>query len=81
MHNLTNRKNAPTRSRAQALAARPESATQAPFGLEMLRGLGSRVNVRGAAMHVYGGTVPEREVARRRAANKVARRSRRANRR
>lgn len=30
--------------------------------------------------HIYGGTVPGAEVARRRAANKVARRSRRANR-
>jgi len=31
--------------------------------------------------HVYAGTVDPKEVARRRAANKVARRSRRANRR
>jgi hypothetical protein len=31
--------------------------------------------------HVYGGTVPPAVVARRRAANKVARKSRRANRR
>ena len=30
--------------------------------------------------HIYAGTVPAAEVARRRAANKVARRSRRANR-
>ena len=31
-------------------------------------------------LHVYEGTVPEAEVARRRAKNKVARKSRRANR-
>ena len=34
----------------------------------------------GLRKHVYEGTVPEAEVARRRAKNKVARKSRRANR-
>lgn len=78
---LSNRKSVPTRSRAQALAARPESATQSRFGIELLRGLGSRINERGASMHVYGGTVSGHEVERRRAASKVARQSRRTNRR
>lgn len=36
--------------------------------------------LQGGRKHVYGGTVPEAEVRRRRAANKVARASRRHNR-
>lgn len=43
-------------------------------GLAILLGLSNR------AKHVYGGTVPAAEVARRRAKNKAARKSRRANR-
>lgn len=59
----------------------PATGTQSAYGLATLLGMGSQVNHRGAAQHVYGGTVPPAEVSRRRAANKVARRSRRANRR
>jgi len=44
-------------------------------GLAVLLGLSNR------GKHVYAGTVPAETVARRRAANKVARKSRRANRR
>jgi hypothetical protein len=47
-----------------------------PYGLTMLRVLSSPTR-----WHtVYGGTVPEHVVAKRRARNKVARRSRRINR-
>jgi hypothetical protein len=43
-----------------------------PYSLAILSGLQGK--------HVYGGTVPPAKVARRRAANKVARKSRRQNR-
>lgn len=44
------------------------------FELAILNGLNMR------RQHVYGGTVPAGEIERRRAKNKVARKSRRANR-
>ena len=57
------------------------TGTQSNFGLMVLRGLGARMDVNGRAQHVYGGTVTTAVKQRRRAANKIARRSRRANRR
>jgi len=57
------------------------TGTQSGFGMALLRGLGTRMDVNGRAQHIYGGTVPEAVKQRRRAANRVARRSRRANRR
>lgn len=57
------------------------SPQQGAFGLSLLMGLGSRVNNRGTAQHIYGGTVPAATIAKRRASNRVARKSRRANRR
>ena len=48
---------------------------QARFGLAVLLGLGH------CKKHVYGGTVPEETKQQRRAANRVARKSRRINRR
>ncbi|MGW3992421.1 hypothetical protein ACWEF6_02930 [Amycolatopsis sp. NPDC004772] len=47
---------------------------QSAYGLAILRGLGD------PRKHVYGGTVPAATVARRRAKNRVARRSRAVNR-
>lgn len=57
------------------------SPQQGAFGLSLLMGMGSRVNNRGTAQHIYGGTVPAATIAKRRASNRVARKSRRANRR
>lgn len=51
-----------------------EAQERDPYGFAILMGL----NVTGK--HIYGGTVPEAEKARRRKANKVARESRRKNR-
>lgn len=48
---------------------------QARFGLAVLFGLGQ------SKKHVYGGTIPHETKQHRRAANKVARKSRRINRR
>ncbi len=44
------------------------------------RGLAVLLGLQNTGRHVYAGTVPAATVARRRAANKVARRSRRVNR-
>jgi len=52
----------------------PRTGTRSPFGVATLLGL------QGGAKHVYGGTVAPAEIARRRAANRAARRSRRLNR-
>lgn len=44
------------------------------------RGLAVLLGLQSTGKHIYGGTVPPAVVAKRRAANKVARKSRRANR-
>lgn len=51
-----------------------ETSTPVPFQRRILLALQN-------GRHIYGGTVPEAEIARRRAAIKVARKSRRVNRR
>lgn len=53
-----------------------------PFGQMILGALQARRRPQGftGAKHVYAGTVPDHVIARRRAANKVARASRRTNR-
>lgn len=58
---------------AEEIAA--AKAQPSPVGLPVLLALSD------GTRHIYAGTVPAAEVQRRRAANKVARRSRRANRR
>lgn len=53
---------------------------QARYGIAMLMAMGFRSDRPGHALHVYGGTVDQVTVARRRAKNKAARKSRRVNR-